>query len=247
MNTEIDVDKLREQSASRRSTVSNDTPLWQCAYCKRGFIHESSFMNHVCKEMRRYNDLRSQTGVSAYSLYGEWMKLKKYKIPSVDAFATSKFFTSFYKFAEHIKKINLGKPDTFMRLMVERDISPTIWTRSQCYAIYLEFYDKMQDPMEQVISSIEYLFKISEQENVELSNIFNHIGIHRLAEMVSLRMVTPWLLFCSKTFGIFLKTVSTDDWEVLQIVINPAYWAEKLEGNPILVSEIIVASNDVGL
>lgn len=247
MNTPIDVEKLRQESASRRNVTPEATSLWQCQYCRKAFIHESSFMKHFCKEQRRHEELRSVTGTTAYAVYSEWMKLKRYKVPSVDAFATSKLFTSFFKFAEHIKKINLSNTDLFIRLMVERDISPTLWTRAQCYSIYLEFYDSQQEPMEQVINSIEVLLKISEDEHVELTKLFIHLGVHRISEMVALRKLTPWLLFCSYTFRIFLTTLSDSDKDTLSCAINPGFWAKKLEDKPVLVSEIIAAVTEIGI
>lgn len=248
MSNSIDVDKLKLESAVRRTPVSNiETPLWQCQYCRKAFIHESSFMKHFCKEKRRHEELRSVTGTTAYAIYGEWMKLKRYKVPSIDAFATSKLFTSFFKFAEHIKRINLSNTDLFVRLMVERDISPTLWTRSQCYSIYQEYYDNQQEPMEQVINSIEVLMKISEDEHVELSNLFNHLGVHRISEMVALRKLTPWLLFCSITFRVFLTTLNDNDKDTLSSAINPGFWAKKLEDRPELVSEVIAAVTEIGI
>jgi hypothetical protein len=248
MSDPIDVDKLKLAAASRRTvTTAEETPLWQCQYCRKGFIHETSFMKHYCKEKRRHEELRSVTGTTAYAVYGEWMKLKRFKVPSVDAFATSKLFTSFFKFAEHIKRLNLSNTDLFIRLMVERDISPTLWTRSQCYSIYLEYYDNMQEPMEQVINSIEVLLKISEDEHVELSNLFNHLGVHRISEMVSLRKLTPWLLFCAYTFRIFLAGLEDNEKETLSNAINPGFWAKKLEEKPKLVSEIIDVVTEIGI
>lgn len=247
--SDIDVDKLREESSLRRNTQPAETPLWQCHYCKKSFIRESSFMRHTCKEMIRQIEIRSKEGQAAYQFYIDWMKLCKYKAPSIDAFMTSRYYTSFYKFAVHVQKIHLDGPavTVFMRLMVERDLSPTLWVRHQCYSIYIEFYDKMQSPMDQVINSIELLVSISDREEIELSNIFTHLGVHHITELVALRKLSPWLLFCSRSFGEFLKSITQEDWDVLQQVINPTYWAEKLENNKDTVAEIVAASNEVGL
>lgn len=246
--SEIDPDKLKEKSSSRRTSVSaKSESLWQCAYCKATLPNEAKFMKHECKEMLRHGHLKTVDGQAAYQFYCDWMKLNKRKAPNIDSFATSRYYTSFVKFVEHKKKISLHAPDTFLRLMVERDISPTLWVRPQCYSIYLEYYDNMHNPMSQVADTIEFLVRRSEKDGVPLDKLFAHLGVHEITELIVLRKLSPWLLFCSSTFGDFLRTLTPGDWTILQDVINPTYWAEKLENNSEMVAEIIDYSNSVGL
>lgn len=248
---DIDVGELKVRAESRRVPVNSSSDTsgtgWICNFCKKKFKSEVMYMKHSCPEMMRHDALSKPEGQAAYQFYCDWMRLHKKSIPNMDTFATSRYCTSFLKFAKHIKKINLSNPDTFVKLMIERDISPMLWTRSQCYDIYLAYYDNMQNPTLQVADSIDVLVKLAEKEEVELSKIFEHLGSNRITELVVQRKLTPWLLFCSRTFGNFLRSLPASEWTVMQDAINPGYWAEKLEDNKDLVAEIIEISNDVGL
>jgi hypothetical protein len=245
----IDVQALRDAAASRRSSGPSQVSKaeWNCHYCGKSFTHETSFMNHFCKERERYEELRTPIGQSAYGYYSEWMRQYRRKPPAIDTFSTSRYYTSFVKFAKHAIKISLPSPDMFIRLMVERDISPTLWTRDQCYSIYLEFYDKAYDPLEQVKVSIETLIDLAGKNEVELSEIFKYLGPERINELLRLRKLSPWFIFCSAKFGEFLKTLPPEDWTEMSKVINPTYWSEKLDANKALVSDIIEISNGIGL
>lgn len=250
MSNSVDVENLKNLAASRRNGVATstvETPGWHCHYCDKNFVNESVFMNHFCKERERHEELRSPIGQAAYGYYSEWMRLYKRKAPPIDTFATSRFYTSFVKFAKHVIVINLPSPEMFIRLMSERDISPMLWCRDQCYSIYLEFYDKSMEPLEQVKNSIVTLMDIAERESIELTNIFVHLGPHRVTELLRLRQLSPWFIFCSAKFGDFLKTLPQEDWAEMSKIINPTYWADKLESNKKLVADIIEISNGIGL
>lgn len=248
--SEIDVDTLRQLASSRRNQVGdvqNSNSKWECDFCKKIFKFENAFMNHYCKERERFEELKSPFGQAGYEYYCEWMRLHKRKAPNIDTFATSKFYTAFVKFAKRAVQLDLPNPDMFIRLMVDRDISPLLWARDQCYSIYLEFYNSKVDPLDQVKETIETLMDIAEKENVDLSDIFKHLGSRRITDLIRKRAVTPWLLFCSVSFGEFLKGLEPDEWSEMSAVINPAYWSEKLALSKNVVNDIIKISNELGL
>lgn len=243
----IDINDLRQKAAARRATSEVQKPEWKCHYCGKSYTSETFYMNHFCKERERYEEIRSPVGQAAYQYYCEWMKLYRRKPPAIDTFTTSRFYTSFIKFAKNVVTISLPSPELFIRLMVERDISPTLWARDQCYSIYLEYFDKTADPFQQVQTSIEKLIDISEKENVELCNIFGHLGPARVIELIRLRQLSPWLMFCSIKFGDFLKSISQDEWTQISKIINPSYWSNKFDENKDIINEIKEISNGIGL
>ena len=242
----LDLDAIRERAAKRRENPVARAE-WECHYCNKKFTNETFFLNHFCKERERYEEIRTPIGQAAYQYYCEWMKLYKRKPPAIDTFSSSRFYTSFVKFAKNAITINLPSPEMFIRLMVERDISPTLWARDQCYSIFLEYFDKNVDPFEHVQKSIEKLMDIAEKENVELGNIFMHLGPNRVIELIRLRQLSPWFLFCSAKFGEFLKSITQDEWAEIAKIVNPSYWSEKLDAGSDKVAEIINISNELGL
>lgn len=244
-----DVLDIQNRAKSRRAAKAQEQveAQWHCHYCDKRFTHEMTFMNHVCKERLRYEELRSPIGQAAYAYYCEWMKQYKRKAPPIDTFGTSRYYTAFVKFAKYVNDVSLPAPNTFIRLMSDRDISPTLWARAQCYSIYLEFYDKSVDPLDQVQLSIMTLLDICEKENVEMPDVFNHLQVPRINELLRLRKLSPWLIFCSQTFGQFLKTLSPDDWSEMSKIVNPSHWSEKLAQNKKIVADIILISKELDL
>lgn len=248
-NIVMDADILSSGASHRR--VKKDVefkPEWKCDYCKKVLANETYFMRHHCKEKTRSEELATPIGQAAYMFYVDWMKIYKRRPPDQDTFATSRYYNSFIEFAKHVKKLNLANPTKFLEIMHAKDISPVLWRRDQCYSMYLEWMDKKQDPLELVKTSIETLLDVAEREEVKnLSDIFIHLGPKRLAELIRLRKISPWFLFCSVKFGLYLRGLARDEQNEMSSIINPAYWTTKLNDCPEVVKEIREINKEMGL
>ena len=232
----------------RRNTEEEFKPEWKCQYCGKVLANETYYMKHNCREKERTEELATPIGQAAYMFYCDWMKAYKRKAPSADTFATSRYYATFVEFAKHVKKLNIGNPSKFVEIMCQKDLSPMLWRRDQCYSMYLEWMDKSQDPLEQVKVSIETLIDIAEREEVKIfSDIFIHMGVRQISEQIRLRKLSPWFLFCSRKFSEYLKSLSKEESLELSAIINPAYWTTKLQENKNLVKEIMAINKEMGL
>lgn len=243
----IDANVMKQNAQHRRKTSSVQKHGWHCNFCKKQFVLEKAFLKHTCREKLRFEEIKTPIGQSAYSLYCLWMKSKKLKAPTIDTFTGSKFYLSFIKLAENVIRLNIDKPKLFIDLMTLRDISPTMWHRDQCYSIYLEFCDKEADPYDLVVKSYDKLEKISVQENIAISNIFNSLGFKRVFELIRLRVLSPWLLLHSDKFKQFLSTVDENDMNLLAGVINFNFWVTHLEKHNSIRQELIPIIKELGL
>jgi hypothetical protein len=186
-------------------------------------------------------------GQAAFEFYREWMRMKKYSQPSAAAFMESKFYRSFLNFAQLVQDANISKPERYMALMIEADILPILWCRDQCYSVYLDYMDKVSDPIEQVQDSINYLLDICEKEGYSLSNVFEKLGAQQVLSLVRQRRLTPWLLFCSPTFGSLLKTLDKHQLAAFNTVVNANYWQERFTEEKKVLDDIRHIVKELGL
>lgn len=246
----MDIEKLRSASSHRRTapaSVSTEIAGWHCNYCKKTFKREGAFMSHHCAAREKMDKLRSSIGQAAYAFYSDWMKAHKRSVPTIETFSNSRYFNAFYRFAENAVKVNLAHPDVFIKLMVERDWSPMLWTRDQSYAVYLKHLDTGLDPLILVQNSVEYLLKISELTDVPLDQVFSLLSANELADLIRKRELSEWLLFCSGSFKKRLASFDDVDRKMLADVINPTYWTMKFEENPKLVDDFRKLAIDIGI
>jgi len=226
----------QEEIAKRRVPVddaevhaSNVRGNWLCTYCSNRFHSEARYMKHTCEEKRRHFEFKSTLGQAAYGYYRDWMQLKRYSAPGAAAFMESKFYRSFINFAQLVMDANISRPDKYMELMVEADISPVLWCREQCYSVYLGWMDKLSDPLDQVQESINYLMDICDKDGVDIAGVFKHLGEQQVIQLVRQRRLSPWLLFCAPSFGKFLKEMDRGHLKAFNTVVNSSYWGQRFQ------------------
>lgn len=212
---------------------------FECKFCGQRFKLEPRFMSHRCKQMIRDEQIRTPLGQAAWSYYQKWMKSYRRAVPSIETFLTSNYYTTFIKFAQFAQKVGLPDVDTFIWYMREKEIPPVIWINNEIYASYIEFIDKKSDPHQQAQHTIEYLFKIADEFQVDVSEIFDYLEPNEVILMLHRRQISPWILLSSSKFKHFLINKTTDQEKIaMQAIIRPEYWAEKRSQNPEIVAQM---------
>lgn len=229
-----------EVSASKQSN-------WLCSDCNRRFSNENFFMRHTCEPRRKREEFSSPLGQAAYSYYLDWMTLRKYSKPNASAFMESKFFRPFMKFSQLVIDANISRPDRYMELMVEGEVQPMLWHTTSAYTLYTRYLDLLADPLEQVSDSINYLMDICQNEDIELKNIFQHLGVQRLLNLIRQRRLSPWFLFCSSEFGKVIKSIDKSHLRAFNLVVNAEYWGGRFSESKNTVQEIKLVIQGMGL
>lgn len=211
---------------------------YQCHYCNKRFQRESSFIKHKCKQMEREEKLRTALGQAAWHYYQSWMRLQRKRVPDDRAFLKSRYYLSFNRFAEFVKKLNLPTPENFIKLMVENDYPPTLWTRDEVYAMYMEHLDRSVSPRELADITAQTLDKLADALECDISEVFDLLNPSEVIELIKQRKLSPWLLLNSPKFFKFLQKVSEenkDQFIVLEAIIRPKYWGAQFQKKPKVV------------
>ena len=228
---------LRNQAASRRNPVEEATTLprkvkWTCDYCTHDFVSERVFMNHRCRERERLDELKSPTGQAAYIYYAEWMKLNRRSVPPIETFAASSFYSTFIKFAQHVHRVNLPAPLTFIRAMVENGkVQPSLWCRDNVYALYLNGYDNIVHPTTQFLTSLDLITELAKEHEVALPNIFDALGVDKILDLVKRRKISPWFLVASTAFRTYMKMCNETDANRLEASIQVGAMVMRIQQN----------------
>lgn len=189
-------------------------------------------MNHRCRERERLDELRSPIGQAAYSYYTAWMKQKKHSVPKMEIFVESSLYSTFIKFAHHTYRVKMPNPITFIRLMVENDIQPSLWCRDNVYALYIQSYDKVIDPPQQFMDSLELAHQLAKERKVEPSEIFQTLGINELLVLIQKKKLSPWFLIASGSFRAFMKAQSELNYSQLYDAVQVGPMVMRIKNDP---------------
>jgi len=203
---------------------------FECKFCKTKFAIEQRFINHRCKQMIRDEEFRTPEGQAAWLFYQKWFKAYRRIVPKSSAFLHSKFYNSFIRFTHFSRKVNLPDVEMYIWLMRDRDISPTIWTNDQVYALYLEFMDRKAPPAKQAEITVNTLFELAEEHKCEVADVFDHLQPNELIHLLRQRRLSPWILLQSDKFKqFFVNQVSSEERIIMESIIRPAYWGKKFQ------------------
>lgn len=203
---------------------------YQCKFCKTRFVYEDRFIAHRCKQMIRDEEFRTPEGQAAWIHYQSWMKAYRRMVPNSSGFLQSKYYNSFMKFARFCKDANVPDTETYIWLMKERDISPTIWTNDQVYGLYLEFMDRKLPPMKHAQITVDTILDLADDFQCTSSEVFDHITPNELIQLLRQRQLSPWILLHSGKFKhFFINKLSVEERIIMESIIRPPYWATKFQ------------------
>jgi len=197
--------------------------------------------------MERAKEIQTIEGRQAYELYKVWLEKQKRGAPPIETFCSSSYYTAFLKFAIWVRETGIPKPDKYVEMMIKEKISPTLWRRSEAYAIYLEYHDKLSSPLDQAAITIDIIQSLAEGLECHPSAVFSSFKVGEILELIQQRRLSPWLLFCSRSFKGWVSTLDTQDRKYLMNGIGVDYWAMKLESAPEVVKNLRELAESLGI
>ena len=207
--------------------------IYSCEYCGKSFTSEKWFAKHKCELMKREEELASLIGMQAYELYKYWM-LKKYKNNNVTKrhFMESPYYNGFMRFMEFGKKVELRDFRKYIDFAVKRNILPSIWSRPEIYKLYLEEERKNIDLDEELVKTIQYLYKISDILSIDISEVFDNITENELIAMLEQQKISPWALLHSDKFrNYYSNNLNEEQKRLVDTYMDVKFWSDLMQKN----------------
>jgi hypothetical protein len=212
--------------------------LYSCKYCSKKFLNERTFMKHSCTQMLRSREIQTIIGQQAYKMYCFWLEKQRRKAPPPDVFMTSSYYSSFVNFANWSRETGIPDPQRYIELMIEAKISPALWRRSEAYQIFLEYIDKRADPLDQALKTCETILMMAGELEIEPNQVFSRFTSGEISQLIFQRQLSPWFLFCSKSFKGWIEKLHPAERIDLMKNIGVSYWSDKLEKSPEIVKQV---------
>jgi hypothetical protein len=180
-------------------------------------------------------------------MYKLWLEKQRRKPPPVETFITSTYYTGFISFAKFCQETSIADPDAYVDLMVKKGISPSLWLRDDAYAMYLEFMDKHADPYVQAERTLKCVSSIAEKLDIPVNKVFAELRYTEMMELINQRQLSPWILFCSKSFKEWSAKLMEQERVALMKAIGIGYWQVVFERQPTIVADMKLMVQALGL
>lgn len=219
-----------------------------CTFCDKSFVREVNYMKHKCEKMKRIALFSTPVGHLSYIIFNQWRRASKYPSVIVDTFIASKYYNTFYKFAEFSRYMKIPDNMGYIEFMVEKGLSPYFWDDSEVYQTFIKNFDEERTIDEKVNISIETLVELAKKYDCDVSDIFSNVGPIQVMQFINSRKLSPWLLLCSKKFMMMITYYSTKEQQILlNATINVVAWKGYFLKNPEKVTEIKNINRELGI
>lgn len=221
-------------------SVTGETKF-NCEFCKREFLRESTVLKHICENKRRYQDKDKQSnriGFQAYlNFYKRNSSSKKQK--TYEDFIKSAYYTAFVKFGNYCVEVNVLNPSRYSEWLLKNDYKiDGSWTSDSVYNIFLSQYLREEDPLDAVARSIETMISLSEPEKLLSKDYLRYGNINKICYSITTGKISPWVLYQSVSGKEFLGNLDETQVKMIVDYIDPELWAVKFKRDVSKAKEI---------
>lgn len=212
---------------------------YECDACHKVYKIKKYYDKHMCEEMRRAEEMKTNIGISAFELYKMWFVAKKQRVPKKETFMTSTFYKPMIRFAEFSKQMAIPDKEGYIEYMVELKLNPTYWYKNEVYQKYIDNFDKLYTPLEQVNMTVDTLLQLEKIFDCTIKKALYKLQLDDVNKLIQAKKLSPWVLLLSETFMNYIRqNASTHEKIMLDTLINPKVWHKRLYSNKKLINNI---------
>lgn len=210
----------------KEAAVEPQQTEYSCEHCGRAFVRPQTLLKHLCEAKRRWDDRDRPANRIAYNA---WLKFYAQIQPSRKRreyrdFAASTYYGGFIKFGIYCSETDAVNPMCYVDWLLKSRTPLDSWNSDRIYTQYLIEYLQREDAGDALQRTIDNMLKLSEEQNVELRDVFRYISTNKLCYYITCGKISPWLLYHSDTGRQFLGSLSPDHLNVIKDYIEPDAW-----------------------
>lgn len=207
---------------------------FECRYCKKSFVKETTLMVHVCELKKRYQSQHEtgiQIGLNAYLKFYELSQGSK-KAKTFDDFATSPYYRAFAKFGQYCVSIRAVNISRFVEWLLKNNKKIDYWCSDKVYGEFLSQYIKVEnitDALERAITEMQdYVEEHPELKN-GIADYFRYGNSNRICYSINSGRISPWVLYNCDSGVDFLSKLDPTQINMIWSMIDADFWTQKFK------------------
>lgn len=220
---------LTRKKASASSKASKPEGF-DCTFCGKVLLRETSLIKHLCKKKRRYLERERQDvrfGYMAYRLFYE-IHYRNRKIPvSPDHFRESSVYDAFVKFGKYVVDVNAIAPEEFIRYAIHSRTSVDNWASDRLYREYVRNLNKVESYDRAIERTLLLAESWANKEGMEIKNFFREITPSRAVQWLMSGRISPWVIFNCQSGRDLMDKFSSEQYDLLAKAIDMKFWSKK--------------------
>jgi hypothetical protein len=203
--------------------------MYQCKYCKRDFVKETTLAVHVCEPRRRFqeqNERGVQLGYQAYIKFYE-VTQGSAKLKTFEHFAESSFYRAFVKFGRYCVSVKAINPARFTEWLIRQNKKIDHWCKDSIYTEYLLDYLRVENVNDALARAIEFSIEWAEKSGHPAQDCLRYGNSNVMAYAVTAGRISPWVLYNSESGLQFLNELDATQVAMTWPYIDSEVWSKK--------------------
>lgn len=223
-----------------RKTSATDKPKYDCEFCGREFVRESTVLKHICEYKHRWLERDrpgNRIGLHAWLQFYERNSASK-KQRTYEEFIKSAYYTAFVKFGNYCVDANVLNVSRFVDWLLKQQINIDTWNTDSTYTKFLIEFMREEDPFDAIARSIETTIQLGQSEDIQGKDCLRYCNKNKICYAITIGKISPWLLYQSDSGKAFLDKLDATQVKIVFDYINPELWAIRFHKNPTMAQEV---------
>jgi len=203
--------------------------MYECRYCKRSFVKETSIEVHMCEPKRRFqeqNERGVQLGLQAYLKFYE-LTQGSAKLKTFEDFAASPYYRAFVKFGRYCVDTRAINPARFMEWLLKNNKKIDHWARDTMYTEYLIEYLRVENVNDALARAMEFGIAWSEETGSPAEDCLRYGNTNAMVYAVTTGRISPWIVYNCDSGQKFLSELDATQIAMIWPYIDSDTWMKR--------------------
>ena len=213
---------------------------FNCVFCGRDFLRESTMSKHLCENKRRWQDKDlpgNRIGFQCWLQFYVKNTATKKQRTYLD-FIKSSYYIVFVKFGNYCVNVHVLNVTRYADWLLKNKIKIDNWCSDTNYTKFLIDYLKLEDPLDAIARSIETTIEFAKLDGIQSKDSLRYGNKNRLCYAITSGKISPWMLFQSESGIKFIESLDESQQKMILDYINPEQWAIKFKRNTNIISQV---------
>lgn len=214
----------------RESKTASKPEGYDCTFCKKVFVRESTLIRHLCVKKKRFLEADRQDVRFGYIAYRTFYDIhyRSRKSVTPDHFRESQVYDAFVRFGKYVMDVNAIAPEEFIRYAVQSQKSVDRWCAGDLlYKEYVRTLNKVESSERAIERTLLVAESWANKEDKEIKDFFNEIAPSQAVQWLMSGRISPWVMFNCDSGKELLGRFTDEQVEIVSKSIDMKFWTKK--------------------
>ena len=207
---------------------------YNCRYCHRDFVKETSLAIHMCEPKRRFqeqNERGVQLGLHAYLKFYE-LTQGSARLKTHDDFCESPYYRALVKFGRYCVAVRAVNPARFTEWLLKNNKKIDRWCTDVIYTEYLVDYLRVENVNDALARAMEFSINWAEETGNPAEDCLRYGNTNAMVYAVTAGRISPWIIYNCGSGQKFLSELDATQIAMLWPYIDSEIWTKKFQDYP---------------